>query len=65
MALTCEVRRVLSRNPNEITPDNFRLKFESKKPLTRKEKRQSRKDQRALAIAKWKALAGYKEPKKD
>jgi len=64
MQIACEVRRVLSKDPASITNDQFKIGFEKRKHLTRKEKRAAKKAQRELNMAKWKALAGYKEPKK-
>ncbi len=38
MANSCEVRRVLSKNPNSIKPDEFRLAFKRGKVEARKTK---------------------------
>ena len=54
MQIACEVRRVLSKNPNRIQPGQFKLKFGTSKP-----KKLSVKEATKLAKAKWLSAVGY------
>jgi len=62
MDISCQVKRVLSKNPASINP--VVLKFEKKHPPTRAEREAHKKTQLELAKARWFAVTGY-DPKKD
>lgn len=49
MQTACEVRRVLSKKPADIQPDQFRLKFEKPKPTIKSTTEQ----ELAAAKARW------------
>jgi hypothetical protein len=59
MVVACEARRVMSKNPNSIKPEDFRLKFVTHQPETKE-------SAAAKAKARWFALVGAKpKDKKD
>ena len=57
MTIACEVRRVLSKNPNSINADDFRLTFSQKDPGPTKTPEQEAEEARAI----WKARLGMQK----
>lgn len=57
MQIAAEVRRVLSKKPNDIKLDDFKMKFKKPKPIS---KEAAKKEKAAASLASWKAILGVK-----
>lgn len=60
MEIACEVRRVLSRQPEKIQPNDFKLKFSFKTGQQSRQSSEEWEKQTALAKGRWFAHTGYK-----
>jgi hypothetical protein len=56
MAVACEVRRSVAKDPQSVKLEHFKIKFERPKPLTE----EAKKSITAIAKARWFAAVGYK-----
>lgn len=50
MQIACEVRRVLSQKPGQHQPDQLKIKFEERKPLSEEDKRRHAENVKAAWI---------------
>lgn len=57
MQTAAEVRRVLSKKPNDIKLEHFKMSFSKPKPVSKKV---AAKAKAARSLASWKAILGIK-----